>query len=175
MIPATPSRHVPRDITMQPYPESELHEPSGVPNVTGVYCSPVTNKTTAGAPHRIVHLKNLKDTVDRHFQPCTKCNSKGQRLCQTKATSSAITLEIVCDNCVSVANNLKYQLRYIEDKMKNMKIESHNDQKEKKKLQRQIINKRSQLTDDSHIKQSVTSVKSGLLSMQAYFLKLEEY
>ena len=136
MIPATPSRHVPRDITMQPYPESELHEPTGVPNVTGVYCSPVTNKTTADAPHRIVHLQNLQDTVDRHLQPCTKCNSKKQRLCQTKATSFAITLEIVCDNCVSVANNLTNQLRYIQEKMMNMKIESHEDQKEKKKMQK---------------------------------------
>ena len=152
MIPATPSRHVPRDITMEPYTESELREQSGIPNVAGVYCTPVNNKRIAGAPHRIVHLQNLQDTVDMHLQPCTKCKSKGQRLCQTNATGFAITLEIVCDNCVSVANNLRHQMRYIESKMKNMKIESSNDQKEQNKLKRQIKNKRSQLTDDSHIK-----------------------
>ena len=74
MIPANPSRHVPRDITMQPYPESEQRKPSSLPKVREFYCTPVNNKTTADAPHRIVHLQNLQDTVDRHLQPCKKCN-----------------------------------------------------------------------------------------------------
>ena len=48
--------------------------------------------------------------------------------------------------------------------MKNLQIENHNDQKEKKKLKRQLINKRSQLTDDSHIKQISPTKNSKFLN-----------
>ena len=129
MIPVNPSRLIPRDISMQPYPELETPKPSELPRVKPVYCTPVENKNTYEAPHRIVHLQNLQDTVDSHLQPCMKCHSKGQRLRQTKATNFAITLEIVCDNCVSIYTNLHNQIRYLEEKMSKLNLDSHTDQK----------------------------------------------
>ena len=117
---------------------------------TCVPCSepiPSTKATkTSDAPHVLINYKSLQATVDANLKPCHKCKQSTLRLVQKKRTNFAVTLEIVCDNCVTVENKIQNEIQYLNTKLSNLYIHDNEQAKIKKSIQRQLVTKKKELT-----------------------------
>jgi len=65
---------------------------------------------------------------------------------QKKRTNFAVTLELVCDDCVNAENKLQKEVNYLSAKLSNLTIDNLEEAKVKKALKRKLANKRKQLT-----------------------------
>ena len=122
-----------------------------LPNLaTCMPCSepiPTTKATkTSDAPHVLVNYKSLQAIVDANLRPCLKCKQSTLRLVQKKRTNFAVTLELVCDDCVNAENKLQKEVNYLSAKLSNLTIDNLEEAKVKKALKRKLANKRKQLT-----------------------------
>ena len=69
------------------------------------------------APHRIVHLENLKEVVNLHLGPCPVCRKLGLHLEEKNSCSFATTLEIVCDTCDGNREKDRLEISYLTKKI----------------------------------------------------------